>query len=193
MIYDLEDKQNAFVQATNLCALFAMHNDFPVPDVYENPRLFHLGVCYHRDSSVEVNVGKCPNPCFSGRAWSFPGYTADRTVLGVVAHEFGHVWHFSKNKRQITKSFKDNVWFEELAVTGYGETCIHEAIAEAVKLYITNPMLLVLAYPLHAAWLHSHGLMPIVKTPWDKILESSPRHVKAASNKIRKAQRYANT
>jgi hypothetical protein len=148
--------------------------------LYEYSRAKKTGTIY-------CNVLSCSPPCSEfGRAWSYPGYTADRTSYGVVCHELGHHFHFGVNVRDAIVEFR-HVLKCERAVTSYAETNTSEGIAEAFRLFLTNPDLLRRAYPLQYAFFSTtYQLVQVVVQPWDVVLANAPaRVVQAARNKLR--------
>lgn len=137
---------------------------------------------------VQVNVRRCRPPSLSAYSWSWPGYTADLTPSGVVAHEMGHHVHFSwpEGTRNLTRT-----WRRELSrtgeppVTSYGKTSTHEDIAESLKVFITNSDLLRVRFPLRHAFIrHVLTLRPIETRRWFEVISESERHVLATIKRI---------
>jgi hypothetical protein len=62
-------------------------------------------------------------------------------------------------------------------VTKYAYKNVGEAIAEALKVFITNPSLLEDLWPEHYAWLRDCGFEPVVHDHWSEVLRDSPRHL----------------
>lgn len=107
------------------------------------------GTGLYYDGYVFVNVPACAWPVHSPnvRSWSWPGYKADRTPIGVVAHEVGHHCEVVLGKQSGLKESHDGpLWRALLAkyhkqVSGY-EPAPSEAWAESMRLFILNPALL---------------------------------------------------
>lgn len=90
-------------------------------------------------------------------AWSFPGYVADATAVGVLAHEVGHYLDWSwvsrgcfdpkwrKNKHYMrasaSKEWRALLRAQKKPMSGY-EPDAAEALAETLRLFQTNPRLL---------------------------------------------------
>jgi hypothetical protein len=101
------------------------------------------GCGYYSELSkmVVVDADACAVPARGVmRSWSFPGYSVDRTPVGVLAHEVGHyidhMWNFPSSlfdfsaptiKREVVSSYEPNAT---------------ERFAETMRLFITNPALL---------------------------------------------------
>ena len=125
-------------------------------------------------SVLHVNEWRAPTKT-PGFAWSFPGYKADMTVYGVLAHELGHyiqdqVFDWSKTKRDLL-AFKD-----KRDITSY--ECFKnpvEMFAGMMRLFILNPDLLHMARPEHYKYLVMRGLNPLHQKPWDWVLENGHR------------------
>lgn len=92
-----------------------------------------------------MNSAACAKPASgrSPRQRSFPGYTSDRTVIGVVCHEIGH--HVDEVERVSDTSDWANA-IRGAKVSSY-EPYPNEAFAESVRLYILNPALLQVVAP----------------------------------------------
>ena len=180
------DRQAAFADARRRCVVFCETNSLVVPTIVDAPRIKHHGYYIRSKVRCEVNVMNCVAPAVSDacRSWSYPGYSADRTPLGVTTHELGHHWHYEAGARQITRAWRNEVeTTSEQPVTSYGATSTHEDIAETLKLFITNPSLLAAAWPTRYEFVRRY-LTPIETRHWREILADSPRHVLAASRKI---------
>lgn len=134
---------------------------------------------------VFVNLPKSSLPTRTpGYAWSFPGYKADMTPVGVLAHETGHhVDELLGSDRPLTG------WRAEAPVSGY-EPDRAERFAEAFRLFVTNPDLLRAGRPVR--WAHLTevlGLDPGPLVPWDQVLAERGAHARflvAAKNWVAK-------
>lgn len=124
---------------------------------------YRSGVIY---SNPDRNLLPVRTP---GYAWSFPGYKADKTPVGVVCHEVGH-WldDLFRHPRYD--------WGREAAVSGY-EPNRAERFAEACRLLQTNPQLLRLGRPRRWGTLVDDlGLVPAHDLPWDEVLRARGAH-----------------
>lgn len=134
------------------------------------------GICNYRTLCLHRWKPPVKTPGFS---WSFTGYKADLTYLGIIAHELGH-WMDFKTKG-LDKAFI-SVVKKEAPVSSY-EPNIHEAIAEAFKLYILNPDLLKRGRPLRYEALKSFGLKTIHNMTHEEVLTyAHPKLLKASYN-----------
>lgn len=114
-----------------------------------------------------------------GFSWSFPGYKADRTPVGVFTHELGHHVDDYLNEPIITS------WGDEAPVSGY-EPNRQESWAEAWRLFCTNPDLLRVGRPRRWHTLtETLGLVPSdllgELEPWEERLERWGAHEKFLS------------
>lgn len=128
--------------------------------------------CYDHGTII-VDVNRCALPIDNPRVWSYPGYKADRTPYGVVAHELGHHWHCLYGYRVGIREWKAEV-VGEPKLTSY-EPNTSEAIAESFKVYVTNPTLLQELRPQRFAFFEAR-LQPVETRGWREILAGSPRH-----------------
>jgi hypothetical protein len=101
-----------------------------------------FGVCaYYRPYAIRIWVYSCASIGTSGRQWSFPGYTVDRTPYGVIAHELAH--HLDGAEGAAGGHF-GRVWAaktREAPISGYAPN-YNEWFAEMFRVYVTNPDLL---------------------------------------------------
>lgn len=135
---------------------------------------------FYRRNVVHVNVGNSrPVTKTPGFSWTFPGWKADLTALGIVTHEVGHHIHAQ------FPMIDTRDWRREAPVTSY-EPNRHESFAEAVKLFLTNPDLLRVGRPIRYATLTSILAVPHL-VPWRDVLNARGAHEKfisAATNWI---------
>ena len=152
---------------------------------------YGCGVYLPSRRAVIVSTEDCarPSPGLPMK-WSFPGYTTDRTPMGVVAHEIGHyVDHmlgYPSLRVEWTAVGKE-------VVTSY-EPNSSEKFAESFRVFILNPALLKIVSPGRFTFLREVlGIRPIfqVKDPI-RILESrgaTPKIIAAANSKIQAASK----
>lgn len=148
--------------------------------------------------TVIVTVDRCAKPAQGqARQWSFPGYTADRTPVGVVSHETGHAVDHQLANASKLKSWqflvRDN---PRERITSY-EPDASEAFAETMRLFITNPLLLCVIAPKRYAFLRwylelKHEQWPDMD-PLSKLKHwgASQSILTAASNKVKAAVKWA--
>lgn len=141
----------------------------------------------HFRGVIMVDLDLCVMPARRpGYAWSYPGYRADITPLGVHAHELGHyVLHHLKST--ISRAEWDahraawaSVVHAEQPCTGY-EPNEDEAFCEAFKIFVTNPDLLALGRPQRHRFLLGMGLEPLHSMCWREVLQHAhPAWIAAA-------------
>lgn len=148
-----------------------------------------FGVCaYYRNSVIHLWPEACATMGVAGRAWSWPGYSVDRTPYGVIQHELGHHVDRAHGPRPGILSM---VWREEtqdLPLTSYCENS-NEWFAEMFRLFVTNPSLLYQLRPKTYEKLKARFKFNTEWRDWRDVLSGSPRHIKAAENKIAKASK----
>ena len=181
------DRATASREAQVLCEKFLDANGMHHPTFRfvhgKNVNLY--GRYYPGSETVDVYVNRCRLPTTSNYSWSWPGYTADVTVLGVTAHEVGHHVENVKGWRTVINDMYDIV-VKERGVSGYAAMDRHEDFSEAMKLMITNPSLLEAICPRrHGYFTQTLGLVPVEARHWTEILCDSPRHLQAVRSKIR--------
>jgi hypothetical protein len=162
----------------------------------ENPKSKHLlrpewlGV-YQRIweggwSAIAVDTANClmrrrVKPAVGEPFWQAPGAPQDFTPLGVLCHEVGHhVDYILHPKAYSTQNgFQKIVDNEEDVSTA--EYNLLESFAEAIRLFITNPMLLAAGRPDRFEYLtKTVGLKPIHMSPWRTVLRRSGARVVTA-------------
>lgn len=136
----------------------------------------HAG--YYVNGKITINLRSCQLIGRFGRSWSAPGYPSDATPYGVAAHEMGHHAHFTLpggGRRILTRAFR-LARQDEAAVTSYGASQVVEDVAEAFKLFLTNPTLLEAGWPIRYRLLRA-AFVPVEERHWREVLAYSPRHL----------------
>jgi hypothetical protein len=181
-------REQNYQDGVDLCKEFLTLNGLPIPE-------FRLGTPFkagpgaygfYRPGRVHVAVDRTRLPTKGEpiRAWSYTGWKSDKTAAGVTAHEVGHhVDHclgYPSNKIGIcTKG---------LELTSYAPNP-SEVWAEAMRLFILNPELLLLGKPRAYRWIIENGLKPIVCERWDMIIRHAhPRYHQVGKKWIEKAR-----
>lgn len=166
---------------------FCAHNKIDVPDIDFRPKLRPNSFGYFSQPRlIVVDALHCKGIIDNPRVWTYPGYTADLTVLGVTAHELGHYVHFVRGWREVLRAWHSMTMscLEEQPVGSYARTQPHEDLAEAFKVFVTNPSLLECIAPKrYAFFVNSMSLVPVESRHWREILGDSPRHIRAVENK----------
>jgi hypothetical protein len=161
-------------------------NDIHPPVVVEHWQgRCDFGVCaYYRNGQISIWPNMCAAIGRTGRQWSYPGYTVDRTPFGVLAHELGHHVDHAHGPRGGELS---HLWRPQdpEPLTGYCPND-NEWFAELFRLYVTNPDLLLHVRPviwrlMVDKWKYSE------LRDWRQVLAGADRQIKAAENKIRRA------
>lgn len=173
-------KEELYRQGVALAEGFLEVNGLRFPSWALNSSLPHRGLYEPPLERVSVNLENCLLPVrVPGYSWSFPGYKADNTPVGVVAHETGHHVHHLLGLSAVPAG-----WYRK-RVSGYEPNWI-ESAAETLKLLITNPNLLREGAPVrYGVVVNTWGLTPPHDTPWREVLEgrgAHPRIVAAAGN-----------
>lgn len=187
------DKPRAIAHAARLVTDFVAANKLPrleiefavTPGFAMARPGRNLGYYVSATKRAHVFVDKCRPPSTTAYSWTWPGYKADLTVLGVTAHEAGHhvsAFHPKVKQRDLRRLYKELVVGEK-PLTSYAATCTEEDIAESVKLFITNPTLLWELRPLRYGVLALNlELRPVVTQHWREVLADSPRHIACVEN-----------
>lgn len=162
----------------------------PAIDVQRDRAHWVFGVCaYYRPTQINLCLPACAAPGTVGRAWSWPGYSVDRTPYGVLQHELGH--HVD-----ITRSSRRGAYFGDFSIairgaageepiSSYGGENDAEWFAEAFRLFVTNPDLLKRLRPRTYRELIAAKLQAIEPRPWRDVLAGAPeRTIVAAQRKI---------
>ena len=172
-------KEELWLQANSLVSEFLkLNSTIRVPKIIVDNSLPGYGVANHK--TIKVNLKKCrPATQNPGFAWSYPGYKADLTPVGVLCHEVGHVSHFSIDldyQNYVTKIVR-----VEKPVSSY-EPNFMEVIAESMKLFISNPNMLKVGRPKRYKMLTEFmGLQPVHDNAWREVLSAAhPKFIIAA-------------
>jgi hypothetical protein len=154
---------------------------------------WNVSACaYWRNNVTHICVARCAAIGTAGPAWSYPGYTVDRTPYGVVQHELGHHVDVFKGQR------KGSYWSDfsaivrghagEKAITSY---CPNDAewFAEMFRVFVTNPDLLRLVRPrTYRELAGAVGLQPVFTDTWrDRLRDAPPRTLMAAERQVERA------
>ena len=183
----MKTKDEMFQAGAAIAERFCTSNGIPIPTIDRlNPsqRNYHIGTCaYYRPTTIHIMVEKCANRGFGGRAWSWPGYTVDRTPYGVIQHELGHHVDGIKTgevtrENVIEKLFSKRIWEQsrEAPLTGYlgtdkqTATFWMEWFAENFRLFVTNPNLCWMLRPRFYETVMAHGIEPILLDDWEGVL-----------------------
>lgn len=132
-------------------------------------------------------VKKMAHVGVAAAAWSYPGYVADRTPFGVIAHEIGHhVDYLRADEKQgpYFSDFSRRVKAEsgEKPITSYAPND-HEWFAEMMRLFITNPVLLAAIRPKTYVLLFESGLRPVEGRHWAEVLKDAPQRTQEQARK----------
>ena len=169
---------------------FCRLNDIFTPAVIECARLTWIfnECAYYRNKEISICIEKCATVSASPRAWSYPGYSTDRTPYGVIAHELGHHVDVIKSTRKgnYYGDFSLNMRADTNAppLTSY---CPNDAewFAEMFRLFVTNADLLQAMRPTVHAALLTAGFKPIFGETWRDVLRDAPdRFENAIMHKI---------
>lgn len=164
-------KHDLYEEGVALAEAFLELNALRFPAWVLNSALEHRGLYEADHERVSVNLSNCLVPVSNpGYSWSFPGYKADNTPIGVVAHETGHHVHHLLGWHGVPAH-----WYRK-PVSGY-EPNWAESVAETIRLLITNPNLVRESVPdrfevVTEKW----GLEPVHDLPWRDVLEARGAH-----------------
>lgn len=172
---------------------FCNLNSLPIPHINDVPtERWKFGTCaYYRRGAITICLPRCAGVGVAGRAWSFPGYTVDRTPYGVLQHELGHHADVLRGAtpRPYSSEFSTKVREAsgEKPISSY---CPDDAewFAEMFRVFVTNPDLLRLVRPrTHRAL--STTFTPLFTDSWRERLAAAPaRTLAAAERKIEEAR-----
>lgn len=175
-----------FLHVTQFCGI----NDLEIPEIQvRDPDDWLVGACaYYRPTYIAICLERCASIGFAGPAWSYPGYTVDRTPYGVLAHEIGHHADVSRSPDRKGRYMGDFSIATRMASAEerLTEYCPNDGewFAEMFRLFITNPDLLRLLRPKTYAILCDY-FKPSEPRTWRQVLSNAPsRTVYAAEKKI---------
>lgn len=178
------DKDAALEHCTKFCTTNGhqmCHVEFD-PSAPKDARALQKGFYYTHDRHILLYYNRCYVPNARGKTW--PGFSHDLTVLGVLAHETGHYVNDLLGWDAVPKKMYD-LRMRELASTPYAMKDPHEDFAEACGLFIVNPSLLEKLRPRRHEFLTNDlGLKPVESRHWREILAESPRHLKMVENHL---------
>jgi|688.fasta_scaffold01889_20 hypothetical protein len=176
-------KLELFAEAQILLKDFLILNpQIPTPTIKVVDTLPAHGQATKR--TIKINIKKCAVATKTpGFKWSYPGYKADLTPIGVLCHELGHIIHF--NIQRDYDKYVPKVRKKESKVSSY-EPNIWETIAESTKLFISNPNLLKVGRPYRFEMLTEFiGVQPVHDTDWhEAFVNANPKFIAAAEKWI---------
>ena len=175
-----EKQHQRLTESAAVLKAFCELNKIPKPRIaFFNSRNGDCGYYQWKSKVLCIDPNACAreitNP--ANRLWSHPHYFTDRTVYGVLHHEFGHYLHEYLKFPRLPK---------ERQITSY-EPNARERFAETIKLFLGNPDLLRAYDPERYDKLIQLGLKPVHNKTWQQVMRDdgmSPRFVKRAIEKI---------
>lgn len=183
-----ESKEQLLYRGLQLMESFCDLNGIKIPNVFINSGLGSTcyGVFYYRNT-IHINMKLCrPAVKTPGYDWTFPGYIQDLSPYGILAHELGHYISDILGKK-FRKSFVNIKRFEE-NVTSSDNQGLDEKMAEAARLFITNPDLLKRGRPMRYEIFANH-YQPVIKNRWKTVLKHAhPKIHSAAERWIERGQ-----
>jgi len=182
------NKQELLARGESLMQTFCVLNKLEAPRLEIVPKgdWEFQGTCaYYRPSYIKLCVERCAAIGVAGMAWSFPGYSVDRTPFGVVAHELGHHVDIVRSGR--TQGYRGTFSIQlrktsgEERLTSY---CPNDAewFAEMFRLFVTNPNLLKIVRPKTYALIREL-YTPAVEGTWEEVLADAPERTREACRK----------
>lgn len=177
-----ESKEQLLYKGIELMESFCEHNGIKIPHVFINSGLGPscYGVFYYKNI-IHLNMKLCKPPVkVPGYDWSFPGYIQDLTPYGILAHELGHYISDILGKK-FRKNFVNIKKIEE-NVTASDDRGLDEKMAEAARLFITNPDLLKRGRP-HRYEIFKKHYDPIVNNRWRTILKHAHPKIHTAAER----------
>jgi hypothetical protein len=184
------DKQTLLESGKLLAHAFCIINDLPLPAVEEvAAKDWKFDACaYYRKDVTTICVTRCASIGVAGMAWSYPGYSVDRTPYGVLQHELGHhvdLIHSTKRGPYYGDfSIVMRTDVDESPLTSY---CPNDAewFAEMFRLFVTNPDLLAKLKPrTHRAMMERFD--PVFSDSWrDRLAGCPDRTIAAIERKLK--------
>lgn len=186
-------KADLLQRGADVLAAFCISNELPAPAIRQaDTEKWPYGQCayYRPDPGIVICVPRCAAIGVAGMAWSFPGYTVDRTPYGVVQHELGHHVDVQRSTRRGNYFGDFGVRVRansgEKPITSY---CPNDAewFAEMFRVFVTNPDLLLQLRPRTHRELRS-CFKPVFTDTWRDRLSNAPaRTIAAAQRKVEEA------
>ena len=181
-------RKELILEGLNLIKQFCELNDIPQPKIELNPnkQSGYCGEYIPKTKLIKVFPNSCARPAINPvRSWSFPHYFVDRTVLGVICHEFGHYVHYHLGRPKMGKL--------GLQITKY-EPNMDERFAETMKVFLTNPDLLKYYNPDRYNYLTIKlKLKPVYTSDWKTQLQHygsvNEKYIRACENRIKSANK----
>jgi hypothetical protein len=178
-----ESKEELLSKGLELIERFSEENGIKVPEVFIDSSKKQVYGLFYPNNVIHVNMKLCRPPVkVPGYDWTFPGYIQDLTPYGILAHEFGHYISDILGK-EFRKNFVNIRKIEE-NVTATDERGLDEKMAEAARLFITNPDLLKKGRPYRYE-IFSRHYTPTVRNRWKTVLKNAhPKIISAAERWI---------
>lgn len=178
-----ESKEKLLYKGIELMEMFAEQNGIKIPKVFiisDNSDFYGL---FYPKNVIHVNMRQCRTAVRTpGYDWTFPGYVQDLTPFGILAHEFGHYISDILGKK-FRKNFINIRRIEE-NVTSTDDRGLDEKMAEAARLFITNPDLLKRGRPYRYE-IFRQFYEPVVRNRWRTVLQNAhPKIISAAERWI---------
>lgn len=178
-------------EGINIVKSFCELNNIPIPTIiFTDNRLGKIcGFYTWKSGKITIIQNRCATPTINpGFKWSYPHYFVDKTILGVICHEFGHYLH-----EHLDFPFMEKLG---LQITGY-EPNEYERFAETIKIFLTNPNLLKHYNEKRYKFLTDNlKLKPLHDRDWKEQLniygEINEKYIKACENKIKSSLKMLN-
>ena len=177
-------RQRLLSEGVDLLARFCRANALEQPEIRLHAKAtWRFGVCaYYRTSIIHLCLEACADIGTAGRSWSCPGYTVDRTPVGVIQHELGH--HVDVTRSTVAQRYRGDFSVglrrqsQEVPISGY---CPDDGewFAEMFRVFVTNPDLLRILRPRTYALLRER-FQPAIHQPWDQVLAQAPERTRMA-------------
>jgi hypothetical protein len=144
-------------------------------------------VCaYYRSGLIKIWPKDCAPVGLAGRAWSWPGYSTDRTPYGVLAHELCHHVEHAHGAEGGIVAMRWRERTNEQPLTSYCPND-NEWLAEIFRLYVTNPSLLAHLRPRTYELLCVRWPWFAETRHWTEILEGAERQLAVARKRVAEA------
>jgi len=167
----LLSKKELFQLGMTICKEFLTKNNLALATVIAKAygvEEENRGIYNPHSKMIYVNFTKCKPPIKnSSYSWSYPGYKADITTMGVLAHETGHHVDNLTGIRKLIPTTHP--------VSGY-EPNKMEVVAETMRLFILNPDLLRLVSNARYDFLMER-FTPVITQTWEEVLVDAPAKV----------------